>query len=747
MFFSPTIIKSVFHTILVLVLGLASTLWSQNLPTTVFIFPTVIDTTSEDSLTEICSSILEQISNEFASQDTFNVIPLDSIADLTDMQISDYENDTLRQQFCAELHSKWGVEVGVYSTIRKSYDRISILIRAIELPSEILIHHGIVDLAADDSTMLTLASNIEPLLADLRHSLLAKKTAWGYPFAVDECGILVINNWKFLDDSVAGNLALMDSLLLQLRTQRDSLNIEQLRFKILGANEEGWQSDSTADWQHIRNPAQQLNACLTFWGEPDSVSKSLSMAFNSKVFAESLQVTTIPPFFPSFPELTTTNFAECKELAMETALELSLGSILWQTARFDDAEPYFLHVDSIATAGGCRLAIANFIASQYHHSKANSRAALGKIDEEALASADRQYSACLTELPSDSGLAAAWLNFNWADVRQRQGAWVDAQAGFEKAKHLFGQNGHNREAALMDMKLADVYTNQKQWDKVFITCEAALPTFTAMGDCVAVSAALEKLAPIYELRNEPDKSLIVYNRNANLNIELGRDYEAARIYGHIGQLLRDQGDFDAASGFLKQELDIAVRLQSEPALARSHFHLGTLYHVMDSTAAAITHFEEAYQTMDMLGDTLGMARAMNNIGAAYHRSGQLQEALTSYQAALDLSEKFGDADNQIRSQSNIADLFIDQEEWDEAYQHYDQAIALAESNGDMRRAAIVIYSKGLAFIKQGRLRAGYEGIKKAIEMGGGTVHGDPDKEKEFLRRLEKLIDEIEGMSR
>ena len=56
------------------------------------------------------------------------------------------------------------------------------------------------------------------------------------------------------------------------------------------------------------------------------------------------------------------------------------------------------------------------------------------------------------------------------------------------------------------------------------------------------------------------------------------------------------------------------------------------------------------------------------------------------------------------------------------------------------------YSKGLAYVKRGQLRAGYNTLKKAIDLGGGTVNGNPEAEQAFLQKLETLIDDIEELS-
>ena len=751
MLFLSTRLKRAFIFVLFAVLAVVNSSWAQLFPTKLLIFPTTVDTTTADSLVTadslrtIQSTLDSLLTIEFSSSDSFNVISFDSVANDTNVNISDFEKETQLETVFSEIKSHWGVEVGILSNLKKTNNFLSLHIKGIELSSGIVIHRSYSEFIVADSTQLEFPNKVKPILSEIKKALVTKKTVFGYPFAENGCGVLIIKNQSCFDDSTAAAQTKLDSMAMDLRQEYQQNYPDHLYFKSLVIQPADSSTENTIDWQQIQDISLLLDAYLTLWECPDTTNMNLGLGFHFSAIFDTLQINTVPPLFPPFPDLVSFNLLQCKELGAQIIRKLSHGIILWRLGDITGAETYLIHADSLADSSGCRLAVTKFIASQFYHTKVRSEAELGKIDQPALDSADRHYSSCLTDLPSDSGLAAAWLHFNWADIRQKQGSWQDALAALEMARQLYKANDRPREAALMDMRTADVYTNQKKWDDVLVTCESALPSFTALGDCLAVSAALEKLAPIFELKNEPNKSLAVYERNAKLNTELQRHYEAARIYGQMGLLLRNECDYDGACGYLLEELSIAKRLQSEPALAKSYFHLGIVYHAMDSTDAAIEHFEQAYRTMDMLGDTLGMARAMNNIGAVFHQNGDAQKALSCYQTALDLSEKFGDGDNQIRSHSNIANIFTDQEEWEQANQHYDQAISLAESSGNTRRVVMVTYSKGLSYVKQGRLKAGYEEIKKAIEMGGGTVHGNPEKEEAFLRRLETLIDEIEEL--
>lgn len=189
----------------------------------------------------------------------------------------------------------------------------------------------------------------------------------------------------------------------------------------------------------------------------------------------------------------------------------------------------------------------------------------------------------------------------------------------------------------------------------------------------------------------------------------------------------------------------AQKMHSEPALARAHFQIGLTYFQDHQLLSALESFNKAMDLFELLGDQSGMARTDINLGQIKQQQGLLDEARSHYLAALHAAESKQDTATVIVCNTNLAELAILTKTWDEVQNRYDQALATARLLQNKNEQAEILYAKGLAHLKEGRLKTGYLELQQALELGGGAVRSDADTEKAFMKKLETLIGDIEGI--
>ncbi len=216
-------------------------------------------------------------------------------------------------------------------------------------------------------------------------------------------------------------------------------------------------------------------------------------------------------------------------------------------------------------------------------------------------------------------------------------------------------------------------------------------------------------------------------------------FDAAEALYERANALSNEGQLDEALLLYQQYLSVAGELGNEVAIARAHFGLGTVQYAMENADAAMPHFLSAEEYFEMLGDTCRLARVDINLGAIYHEKEDFTTAQLRYESALSQAKRCKDQENVMRAHSNLGDLFSDQEQWAEAHKHYNQALDIARFYNDEKTVALLNYAKGLAHLKEGHLKLGYDEIKTAFELGRDTLNINPEKEERFLRRLEELI--------
>lgn len=311
-----------------------------------------------------------------------------------------------------------------------------------------------------------------------------------------------------------------------------------------------------------------------------------------------------------------------------------------------------------------------------------------------------------------------------------------------QAETLFGPMANPAGLILSRRELADAYMERKEWPMARQTLNRLL---NIPPDSLTQAYTLEKIAQLYEKEGRTAEAVQSYHRAATMNLAIGRPYESAMVYQRLGQLMRETGDLQRSVAYLDTFLTQAGAMASEPALARAHFQMGLTRLARAERETALDHFLKAGDYLEMLGDRGGMARADLNIGAIYWQLGDTLKARQRYFAVINQATTSGDSVMVLMSAVNLADIHLTQKNYEQAQAFFDRALAIAQQARNSREQAKITYAKGLAYLKEGRLRTGYARIKEAMALGGGSVNGDAQKEQAFLDKLSLLIGDIETL--
>jgi tetratricopeptide (TPR) repeat protein len=339
----------------------------------------------------------------------------------------------------------------------------------------------------------------------------------------------------------------------------------------------------------------------------------------------------------------------------------------------------------------------------------------------------------------------AWLWLNYASL-QEHGALVEpALSSFKQADTLFVNEREFRGAGLARWHRALLFEKQKDHPAGRREWARAVQAFQIAGDSVSMAAAMKNIAVLFELDRQSAEARAVYMKTAEVYELLHEPFEAAQIYDHLGLAARSGDDSREAMKQFEAYLLAAQKMHSEPALARAHFQIGLTYFQDHQLLSALESFNKAMDLFELLGDQSGMARTDINLGQIKQQQGLLDEARSHYLAALHAAESKQDTATVIVCNTNLAELAILTKTWDEVQNRYDQALATARLLQNKNEQAEILYAKGLAHLKEGRLKTGYLELQQALELGGGAVRSDADTEKAFMKKLETLIGDIEGI--
>ena len=360
------------------------------------------------------------------------------------------------------------------------------------------------------------------------------------------------------------------------------------------------------------------------------------------------------------------------------------------------------------------------------------------IRPDILSQIQRLYNAVLSVRASKS--LSAWTHLELGALFNGAGHYQEAEECLLRAETFFGPLPDKEGLILSRIELAKAYTALEEWTSARQSFDRL---YHSPADSGLQAFAMQRIAALFEKENRADDAVHAYHVAARINQRIGRPYDAAMIYQRLGQLMREKNRLELSTAYLDTFLTQAQAMASEPALARAHFQSGLTRLARGERSTALNHFLKACDYMELLGDMNGVARADLNIGAIYWQMGDSLQARQRYLAALKQATLNGDSAIVLMSTVNLADIHLANGKWDQAQQFLDRALFIAESKNDTHERAKISYAKGLAYLKEGRLRDGYSQIKGAMALGGGTISGDIEKEQAFLRKLQSLIGDIE----
>jgi len=117
----------------------------------------------------------------------------------------------------------------------------------------------------------------------------------------------------------------------------------------------------------------------------------------------------------------------------------------------------------------------------------------------------------------------------------------------------------------------------------------------------------------------------------------------AKALNGAGILARGQGDFEKASIFLNECLEIQKSLDDKRGIANAHNSLGILTHLQGDYAKAANHHQESLKYRREIGDKRGVAASLHNLSMIHQERGELKQAEGLLNESLNLLLEVNDA--------------------------------------------------------------------------------------------------------
>ena len=343
---------------------------------------------------------------------------------------------------------------------------------------------------------------------------------------------------------------------------------------------------------------------------------------------------------------------------------------------------------------------------------------------------DKAIENYLTAIKLDAQSPGAFLQLGIAYSRKRDVG--NAEKAFKRAEEIY-----------------QVLTNHEGMVEVVFQRGAL---FFGTGKLPEAKAELEKVPDM--LKTEPNNyqlttselQLSLVNRdlgnierakelaNDAIRVAQANDFKNLAIDGVIdlGLAFISSGDFESATNYFQQALELARRDKSQVGEMRAHLSLGRLDYLKNDNDAAIAELQMALNFYKPAGYRRETSLALTLLGRAYQDKGEDDTALKLFQEQSEWVKQANDESGIADSHMNLAlVLGSNQEKYTEALAHLDEKLKIDQEHQSERLMASDQSNRANFFWQLGR----YDEARTAIDAAFGLANKKEAQNKTVLAWL------------
>lgn len=275
--------------------------------------------------------------------------------------------------------------------------------------------------------------------------------------------------------------------------------------------------------------------------------------------------------------------------------------------------------------------------------------------------------------------------------------------------------------------LGRIYEDQGRTSDAMELYEGAFHQADTLGIAPAKVECLRRMGSALAVRGELKESVDRYQQAIEICRHLDDRRELAEIYGDLGDVHVEQGNFKEAERSFKAA---AERLDHDNprGLALAKRRLGELYQEKGEYKRAEECYSEAESLLEGLDDVGEKAILYTAWGSLQQEGGRLRDALSHYRDALAINE----GNRQLRGEAicrrYIGSALHDQGRLEEAESELRRARALIEQQGGEDKPELIEVNNQLGSVlqDQGRINEAMDLFRQAHDLAG-TLGIEPAK--------------------
>ncbi|MBL4657638.1 MAG: tetratricopeptide repeat protein [Flavobacteriales bacterium] len=223
---------------------------------------------------------------------------------------------------------------------------------------------------------------------------------------------------------------------------------------------------------------------------------------------------------------------------------------------------------------------------------------------------------------------------------------------------------------------------------------------TARDDTAKISA-LNTISNFYA-RKDPDKAHDIAWESWRIANELHLNNEVANIYGNLGYIYMNKGEYKLALEYVIKASKLYMELNDQDGYGNSLTQTGRIYREMGDYELALEFHRKASDIFEKSDDKTGMGLSYDNVGGIYREQGNYESALSFHLKAAKVKEESGDKRGVGYSYDKIGRIYKDQKYYKKALEFHMKAVKFKEESDDKKGLSYTFGEIGNIYGVQGQ---------------------------------------------
>jgi transcriptional regulator with GAF, ATPase, and Fis domain/serine/threonine protein kinase/tetratricopeptide (TPR) repeat protein len=250
---------------------------------------------------------------------------------------------------------------------------------------------------------------------------------------------------------------------------------------------------------------------------------------------------------------------------------------------------------------------------------------------------------------------------------------------------------------------------------------------SVLRECVQLLEELPQsnrhLGLAYRLQAEIDRRAGNHSQAIELNLatlELAQGENDLSLVGEtlgvLGSNHVTAGEYDKATSYFDQRLEVATTLNCKSELAAAHNSLGRVGYNRGDHQSALEHYSQCLTLRKETGDLRGIANSYNNLGLVYQVKDELGRATDCFKRSIDLFSRTGDQHGIAAGMNNLASTLELSGKYNEAIEYSFRALDKRKKLGSQTGIAFCYYHIAKTYQSRGEFEKAASYASKGLHL-------------------------------